>query len=283
MRKLFKTHFGENKQLYKVMCELTGATPHNIELYKLALIHRSASIVIKLSQLPKKHQYNLQNPNSCKRDSTITLNNERLEFLGDAILQAVISSIVFVDYPSHSEGELSILRAKIVSRDTMNVIAKQLALNKYISTNPPQLAAKQQNILGDAFEALIGALYLDHGFDKTTQIIEYLVTQKVDIDKIEHTERDFKSRILEWGQKNKHSVVFNTAEAQHDDSHDISHDVDKMFCTQILLEEQLVTTGGGRNKKRAEQDAAKKFYEKYVENYAENYAENCAENCADRI
>lgn len=259
MRKFFKTRFGENKQLYKVMCELTGATPHNIELYKLALIHRSASIVIKLTQPPKKHIRNLQNIQENNKENTITLNNERLEFLGDAILQAVVSSIVFVDYPKHTEGDLSMLRAKIVSRDTMNVIAKQLALNKYILTNPPQLAAKQPNILGDAFEALLGALYLDHGFDKTTHIIEYLLNQKVDIDKIEHTERDFKSRILEWGQKTKRSIVFNTNEIQN------VPPTNQLFYTQILLDDVQVATGEGRNKKKAEQNAARKLFELYVE------------------
>ena len=241
------------------MCQLTGATPHNIELYKLALIHRSASIVIKLSQLPKKHQQSLLNNKENTNDNTIILNNERLEFLGDAILQAVISSIVFVDYPNHTEGELSMLRAKIVSRDTMNIIAKQLSLNKYIVANPPQLAAKQQNILGDAFEALIGALYLDHGFDKTTQIIEYLITQKVDIDKIEHTERDFKSRILEWGQKTKRTIRFNTTEVPD------TPPATQLFTTEILLDKQIVATGEGRNKKRAEQNAARKLFETFVE------------------
>ena len=259
MRKFFKTRFGENKQLYKVICELTGATPHNIELYKLALIHRSASIVIKLTQLPKKHQRSLEDINENPKENTVVLNNERLEFLGDAILQAVVSSIVFVDYPKHTEGDLTMLRAKLVSRDTMNVIARQLSLNKYILTNPPQLAAKQQNILGDAFEALIGALYLDHGFDKTTQIIEYILNQKVDIDKIEHTERDFKSRILEWGQKNKRPIVFNTTETEN------FSQTNQLFNTIITLDGLQVANGEGRNKKRAEQHAAREFFELYVE------------------
>ena len=264
MRTFFKTRFGRDKYLYKIMYALTGATPHNIELYKLALIHRSASININISQLKNKteftHDTNTQNNLTPKTDAKIiAINNERLEFLGDAILQAVVSSIVFVDYPYHAEGELSMLRAKIVSRDTLNLLAKKLCLNKYIATNPPQLAAKQQNILGDAFEALIGAIYLDHGFDKTAEIIDNLLSQKVDIDKIEHTERDFKSRVLEWSQKNKRNVTFITNETPESLPHN------PQFVTVIKLDDADAATAIGRNKKRAEQKAAKMFFDEIIE------------------
>ena len=173
-----------------------GLYPTNIGLYKIALRHRSASVHIS---------------------NGISINNERLEFLGDAIIDSIVAEFLFRHYPDKKEGFLTQMRAKIVSRTTLNRLAKHIYLEENIISYTRHNVVKK-NIYGNAFEALAGAVYLDKGYKETYNwLIHQIILKYIDLDKLETTEIDFKSRLIEWGQKNKTEVLFQTNET--DDEH----------------------------------------------------------------
>ena len=140
---LFKSRYGKDRAYYKILKTIFGIVPNNIELYKLALIHRSASLFLE--------------------DGT-PINNERLEFLGDAVIETIVSDFLFIEYPEEKEGVLSQLRSRIVSRSSLNRLAIEIGLDRHIIAqgNIPVL---QKHIYGDALEALFGAIYLDKGYN----------------------------------------------------------------------------------------------------------------------
>lgn len=205
----------------------------NIDLYKLALVHRSASVLLEDGGL---------------------INNERLEFLGDAILQSISSDILFMRYPDCDEGELTKLRSKVVGRDSLNALALQLGLDREIVTSPASLV-KESAILGDGFEAIVGAIYLDRGYDVTYKVILNLIAHHIDLDKLKVTDEDFKSRVLEWGQKYKMKVEFVVNQCA-DDTGD--------FEAILYIDGVDKGRGRGKNKKMSEQKAAGVFFESYT-------------------
>jgi ribonuclease-3 len=207
-----------------------GVRPRNIELYKLALMHRSASL-----ELP----------------GGVHLNNERLEFLGDSILDAVVSDFLFIEFPGADEGDLTRLRSKIVSRSTLNTLALALGLDHHIIRHTGG-SATQKHILGDALEALIGALYLDRGFDRVNHtLIGNVFRRHLDLDSLVNSETDWKSRLIEWCQRSRQTVQFAT---DHDKKYTSQHPV---FRAAVIIEGIEVGHGVGETKKEAEQHASR--------------------------
>lgn len=205
-----------------------GFIPNNIELYKLALIHKSASVEM------------------CGR----SINNERLEFLGDAVIESITSDYLFIEYPDYDEGKLTKLRSKLVSRQSLNAIACKLGLDKHIICCH-SINATQKHIFGDAFEAMMGAIYLDQGYNFANRLlINGIYSQNLSLEEVDETETDFKSRLIEWCQKSHYSIEFRT---EHDKGHSSSHPT---FISTVYIDGMAVGYGSGESKKEAEQRAS---------------------------
>ena len=142
-----RRNFGRDRAYYRIVDDLFGFIPHNVELYKLALIHKSASLVLEDGR---------------------AINNERLEYLGDAVIEAVTSDYLFIEYPDRDEGFMTQLRSKIVSRQSLNALAVNLGLDVHVISNGGT-GITQKHIYGDAFEAMMGAVYLDQGYEFRTE------------------------------------------------------------------------------------------------------------------
>ncbi len=226
---IYQINFGQNKYFYKIIKRVFGLYPHNIELYKLALIHKSASIVLE--------------------DGT-QMNNERLEYLGDAVIEAVTSDMLYVEFPYEDEGFLTKMRSKIVSRSSLNSISQQMGLDSYIISHS-NLSSKRKHLGGDAFEAMIGAIYLDKGFDFTNRLLINSIYKKyIDIEKVQQIETDFKSRMIEWCQKNKISLTISSKQGEH------FTDRSPQFVSVFVVDGEEKGYGVGSSKKEAEQRAA---------------------------
>ena len=184
-------YFSSDKHIYQAIKNIFGYCPGNIHLYKLALRHKSAST---------------------KKLNGLTLNNERLEYLGDAILSAIIADYLFKAFPYENEGFLTEMRSKIVSRASLNKLSYKLGLNGLIESGK-ESTAKAKSAGGDAFEAVIGALYLDKGYSVTKKIlITRIVNVHFDIDLLIETEISYKSKLNEWAQKEKRDIKFRVEE-----------------------------------------------------------------------
>ncbi|MFI3279565.1 MAG: ribonuclease III [Rikenellaceae bacterium] len=206
-----------------------GYAPHNIDLYKLALIHKSASLVLE--------------------DGT-SINNERLEYLGDAVIESVTSDYLYIQYPRENEGFLTQLRSKIVSRQSLNALAKAIGLDQHMISNANGNFS-QKHIFGDAFEALIGAVYLDKGYDFVNRLlINNIYYRYLDIDKMMTSETDYKSRLIEWSQKQHLSIEFRTRNDKD------STQLRPLFYSMVFIGGMEVGHGIGESKKEAEQHAA---------------------------
>jgi ribonuclease-3 len=208
-----------------------GIKPSNPGIYELALVHKSASISL---------------PNGKNG------NNERLEYLGDAILDAVIADYLYSAYPDKDEGYLSKLRAKLVKRKHLNSLALKLGVDKMLISRTDNCNTTK-HIYGDALEAIIGAVYLDKGYSYTKKYVtRYLIKKHVNLGELEQNDRDYKSKIIEWAQKNDKEISFVTNEAYNGNSK-IPH-----FVSTVKILNDTMGTGIGYSKKEAEQDASKK-------------------------
>ena len=224
-----RRRFGKDRAFYVAIDDMFGFIPHNIELYKLALIHKSASIELE----DGRH-----------------INNERLEFLGDAVIESVTSDYLFIEFPEKDEGFMTQLRSKIVSRQSLNRIASKLGLDSYVISNAVGNTT-QKHIFGDAFEAMMGAIYLDQGYDFANRLlINKIFKLHLSIDDILRSETDFKSRLIEWCQKNHYTIEFRT---DGDHSSSMSR---PMFHSTVYVDGIAVGHGIGDSKKQAEQNAA---------------------------
>lgn len=225
----------KGKEPYSSIYKIVGFYPNNPSLYKQAFLHKSQSI---------------------EDDDGKWLNNERLEFLGDAILSAVVADIVYKHFENKREGFLTNTRSKIVSRDSMNRIGLSLGIDhmlRYSVNMHAQHEAHNSNMLGNALEALIGAIYLDQGFDACYHFIrDVLIKKHIDIDKISETEVNFKSNLIEWGQKNRLPVSFEIIESFQDEQSN------PVFQTAAVLLEtgEHIGIGIGYSKKESQQNAA---------------------------
>ena len=220
--------FGADKQFIDELHRITKLYPQNEDLYKLAFVHKSASL-----KMP---------------DGTY-INNERLEFLGDAILDATVAEYLYRKFPDKPEGFLTQTRSKIVNGDSLAQLTQSLGLDKYIVSHAFRFDTNK-NILGDAFEAFIGALYLDQGYRAVRKFVEKrLIAKYIDFDMVLKTDFNHKSRLLEWAQQKKLEVVFDTNAV--DDNSRTPH-----FVSEIIIDGKKVAEGHGFTKKDAEQDAS---------------------------
>lgn len=223
--------FSPNKQLVSQLEHILGFTPKHLPYYQLALMHRS-----KLEEIAQ--------------------NNERLEFLGDAILGSVIADYLFKKYPYQSEGYLTEMRSKIVRRETLNNLALRMGLQKIVQYNQNDKGLSRSHIFGNALEALIGAVYLDQGFHRSRSfILKQILKPYIDIDTLESRDTNFKNKLLSWAQKNNHELSFDTVSEENDGTR-------KIFTIGIQLNGQIVANGTGYNKKEAGQVAAQNAIEK---------------------
>lgn len=221
--------FRKDKEPYLCFYKMLGFYPRNIEIYQQALLHKSSSIKAGKGRL---------------------LNNERLEFLGDAILDAVVADIVYKKFEGKREGFLTNTRSKIVQRETLNRVAVEIGLDKLIKYTTRQ-SSHNSYMCGNAFEALIGAIYLDRGYRACKKFMEErIINQYLNLEKISRKEVNFKSKLIEWSQKNKFCVEFNLIEQSLDS------DQNPIFETQITVENIPAGTGKGYSKKESQQEAA---------------------------
>jgi len=225
-----------DKEFRKVLRKLLGFKPGKLQLYKRAFIHKSATYVDHKNRV---------------------VNNERLEFLGDAILDAVVGDYVFRNFPTDNEGFLTKIRSRLVNASTLYLMAKSLKLQELILITEGTHVNKKY-ICGDAVEALIGAIYLDKGFDKAYDFIVNRLLKLIDTQKIITTEDNFKSLILQYAQKKHINISFSTEKKTKD-----------TFVSILSLEGENFK-GEGPTKKEAEQKASEIAYKKLMSNEKKN-------------
>jgi len=233
--KLFSS---KRKEFYLFLKDLLGFYPQNLRLYDLAFIHKSASVVDSQGNL---------------------VNNERLEYLGDAILGAIIADFLYNRFPQEDEGFLTKTRSKLVNRAFLTQLTHDMGLHVFIDSNTTKKIDKS-HIYGDALEALIGAIYLDRDY----QAAKFFVTKKilsqfVDLHEIEHEDSNFKSQLIEWSQKTKRELEFETTEETDENLKQ------PKFKAVVKIDNKEVGRGIGSSKKEAHQNAARVTLEKIDE------------------
>ncbi|MDR2809948.1 MAG: ribonuclease III [Tannerellaceae bacterium] len=220
----------KRKEPYLSLYKLLGFYPNDIALYEQAFLHKSSSV----------ESYNGK-----------WLNNERLEFLGDAILDAIVADILYKYFPNRREGYLTNTRSKIVQRENLNHIAVKLGLHKMVIYST-RLSSHNNHLYGNALEALIGAIYLDQGYRKCYHFVDIMIIKEfINLDNIARKEVNFKSALIEWSQKNKLEIVFDLIESFMD------NDGNQVFQTEITLLNRRIGVGIGYSKKESHQNAAK--------------------------
>lgn len=225
-----KHSFSKDKKLSSALYGILGFYPHNLEFYRAALAHKSQSYRNRAGK---------------------PVNNERLEYLGDAILEAVVSDIVYHRYPRKREGFLTSTRSKIVQRSSLNKLSADLGLDRLIKTTA-QPGPRSNNIGGNAFEALMGAVYLDRGYHHCQWFIEKrIIGRLLDIDGVANKEVNFKSKLLEWTQKNRILAEYKLEEKADENNGT------QLFHSSVVLEGIVAGTGEGHSKKESQQIAAK--------------------------
>lgn len=233
-----KLFFRKDKELYSSMYSILGFYPHDISLYRTALTHKSMSSKLDRGKGGR------------------SLNNERLEFLGDAILEAVSSDAVFRKFPGKNEGFLTNTRSKLVQRKMLNKLSEQFGLNELIVL-AANISPHNNYLGGNALEALIGAVYLDRGYAVCQSFINERLFQGVaDIEKIAESEINFKSKLIEWCQKNKVVLEFTLEPA------DKENPACPEFTSKVLMEKQQAATSRGLSKKECHQKAAKEVLDR---------------------
>lgn len=222
--------FSPNKQLLLQLESLLGFTPKHLPYYQLALMHRS-----KIEELAE--------------------NNERLEFLGDAILGAIVAEYLFKKYPYQAEGYLTELRSRIVRRESLNNMALRMGLNKMVQYNQNDRSLSRSHIFGNALEALVGAVYLDQGYSRTRGfVLNEMIKSYIDIEHLESTDTNYKNRLLSWAQRKGKKVHFDTLDERTEGTR-------KIFEIGIVISGEVIAKGSGYNKKEAGQVAAQKAIE----------------------
>ena len=231
--KLYKLYLSPHRSYFKSLKNLLGFVPGNLSLYRMAFRHRSVAV---------------QSRNGSKNS------NERLEFLGDAILGSVIAEVLFKKYPYKEEGFLTEMRSKIVSRVNLNQLSRRLGLDELIELDSRMVnfPIKQGSLLGDAFEALVGAVFMDKGYNFTREfLINRIIKPHVDIHQLELTETNFKSKLIEWCQRHGKDITFEVIENAQGENV-------KLFTIQINVDGEIFGIGIDYNKKNAEKLAAEK-------------------------
>lgn len=225
-----KLPFRKEKELYLSLYQIIGVLPHNLSYYKTALLHKSVAR---------------------RNEKGKPVNNERLEFLGDAILDAIVGDIVYEHFPGKREGFLTNTRSKIVQRETLNKLANDLGITKLILSSGHS-QSHNSYLGGNAFEALVGALYLDHGYTACMKFMkQQILGELINIDKVAYKEVNFKSKLIEWTQKHKINLEFKPLSFGKD------KEGSPTFSFQVVLEGIACGEGNGYSKKESQQEAAK--------------------------
>ena len=222
--------FREEKELFSSLYEVMGFYPHDISYYKQALMHKSIGR---------------------RNEKGKPLNNERLEFLGDALLDAVVGHIVYDHFPGKREGFLTNTRSKLVSRDTLGKLAEEMGLKRLIVSSG-QNNSHNSYMAGNAFEALVGAIYLDQGYEGVMRFMKKrILAQLINIDKVAYKEVNFKSKLLEWSQKNRVRMEYKMKKQETD-----KETGSPVFRFQVYIEGVPGESGKGFSKKEAQQLAS---------------------------
>lgn len=234
--RIYKLYFSPHRKYIRSLQNLLGFVPGNLRLYRMAFRHRSVAIEIK---------HGTKN------------SNERLEFLGDAVLGAVVAELLFKIYPYKDEGFLTEMRSKIVSRANLNQLAKRLGLDELIEFDNKTIgqSSKQGSLLGDTFEAMIGAIYMDKNYNFTRNfLLNRIIKPHIDIHTLEQTETNFKSKLIEWCQRHGKDITFEIIPNQEGEN-------SKLFTIQVNVDGENCALGRDYNKKNAEKLAAEKACE----------------------
>lgn len=223
--------FRKEKELFSALYDVIGLYPRNIGYYKVALMHKSM------------HKRN---------EKGRPVNNERLEFLGDAVLDAVVGDIVYRHFPGKREGFLTNTRSKLVARDSLGKLAREVGLDRLIISSEKCKSHHNSFMNGNAFEALVGALYLDRGYDACMMFMQKrILRQIVNIDKVAYKEVNFKSKLLEWCQKNRVNMEFILVSQSTEGTNS------PVFVYRAVLEGIEGADGKGYTKKESQQQASK--------------------------
>lgn len=229
------TYILNKREFVSRLRKILGFRPGNLRLYEIAFIHRSASYTL---------------PDGKK------VNNERLEYLGDAILDAILSDLLFEKFPEASEGFMTKIRARIVNREVLNQLALSMGINKILVSNISS-GHPTKKLYGDALEALIGSVFLDKGFKKTKKLfIRNVLSKYLDLDAIIANDYDYKSLVFEWVQKNKANLVFTYNEEYDFDTKK------SLFATTLFINKKEFGKGQGVSKKEAEQEASSQAWQR---------------------
>ncbi len=235
---------------------ITGTVPRQLALYHLALTHTSYvrgatdnGTVAGASASP--NGTSSPAPKGTPERTRLSDTNERLEFLGDAVLGSVVAEYLFRKFPYEAEGFLTELRARIVNRESLNTLAVRVGLDKLIKADRSQ-TGRHRSLNGNALEALVGAVYLDRGYRPTRAfILDKLIKPFVDINSLATTTANFKSKLIEWGQAQGRSIRFELASQQRQGG-------TTEFRTDVYYDDKLVASGAGLSRKASEQAAAEK-------------------------
>jgi ribonuclease-3 len=230
----FTSLFSNNKQqraFSKAIQEVIGLKPGKIDLYNIALSHRSM------------------------RDN-LEENNERLEYLGDALLSAIVADYLFMRYPKKEEGFLTEMRSKMVNRAKLNEIALKMGLKKITLFNKIDGSLKNSQIFGNTLEALVGAIYLDKGYSKTHRwVIKSIITPYMFLDDLESQDINVKNKLIGWAGKQNKTIEFETLEEKQEKGR-------RLFIVGVKVDGELIAAGRGFNKKDASHMAAVASVEK---------------------
>ena len=230
--KIFNSHSKEDGIFFLGILRIVGFKPKNLEIYKTAFIHRSVN--------KKDKQGN-------------SINYERLEFLGDSILSTIISKYLYEQSPTEDEGYLTKMRSKIVSRKHLNELGKELKLMEFVESKISE-SRFGDNIYGNVFEALVGAIYLDRGYHYCELFIkERVINPHINLEVLEGKVISYKSLVMEWCQKKKKTFSFKVYE-------DTGNDAIKYFAVKLYIDEVVVAKARATSKKKAEERASKRAY-----------------------
>ncbi|NOR73702.1 MAG: ribonuclease III [Draconibacterium sp.] len=232
--KLFSS---DRKEFYLFLKGLIGFYPQNLKLYDLAFMHKSASTVDSQGNF---------------------VNNERLEFLGDAVLGSIIADFLYNRFPQEDEGFLTKTRSKLVNRTFLTNLTFEMGLNVFIDAKTTS-SIKKSHIFGDVLEALIGAIYLDKDYQTAKFFVIKKILSFVDLNEVEQSDSNYKSQLIEWSQKNRKEITFETVEEPS------GNYKQPVFKAVVKINNKQLGSGAATSKKEAHQKAAKEAFEKLKE------------------
>ena len=240
IKSFFKNLFPKSRNIscdatlpQKQLVAMLGFVPQHEEYYYLSLLHKSAFVKDKQGQ---------------------QLNNERLEFLGDALLEAIISDLLYHHFPTQNEGFMTMMRSKLVKRESLDELGEKIGLPALVMGHKSN---NNRHIYGNALEALVGAIYLDRGYDMCKQFVEkQIIACYVNLDRLAKTEENFKSKLIEWGQKQHKTIRFELIAEEAQAGNMVK------FHSKVYIDDVEFGLGVGFAKRKAEQNAAKKALRK---------------------